>query len=66
MDVKYEPNACYFGKDEQKFYQYTVIEEAFRKRFLYAHEEISSFSTVDFFQMRYLVFRLRSKGTANG
>lgn len=66
MDVKYEPNAYYFGKDEQKFYQYTVIEEAFRKRFLYAYEEISSFSTVDFFQMRYLVFRLRSKGTANG
>lgn len=55
MDVKYVPNACYSGKDRQKFYQYTVIEKASRKRFLYAYEEQSSFSTVDFFK-RAIVF----------
>ena len=48
MDVKYVPTACYSGKDDQKFYQYTVIEEASRKRFIYAYEEQSSYSTVDF------------------
>ena len=48
MDVKYVPTACYSGKDEQKFYQYTVIEEASRKRFIYAYEEQSSYSTIDF------------------
>ena len=55
MDVKYVPTACYSGKDEQKFYQYTVIEEASRKRFIYAYEEQSSYSTVDFFK-RAIVF----------
>ena len=35
--------------------QYTVIEEASRKRFLYAYEEHSSFSTVDFLK-RAIVF----------
>ena len=50
MDVKYVPNVCYSGKDGRKFYQYTVIEEASRKRFIYAYEEQSSFSTVDFFK----------------
>lgn len=48
MDVKYVPNACYSGKDGQKFYQYTIIEEASRKRFIYAYEEQSSYSTIDF------------------
>lgn len=56
MDVKYVPNACYSGKDGQKFYQYTVIEEASRKRFLYAYEEHSSFSTVDFLKRAILFF----------
>ena len=48
MDVKYVPKACYVGKDDEKFYQYTVIEEASRKRFIYAYKEQSSYSTVDF------------------
>lgn len=55
MDVKHVPNACYSGKDGQKYYQYTVIEEASRKRFIYAYEEQSSYSTVDFFK-RAIVF----------
>ena len=48
MDVKYVPGACYSGKDEQEFYQYTVIEEASRKRFIFAYQEHSSYSTIDF------------------
>lgn len=48
MDVKYVPEACYSGMDEQKFYQYTMIEEATRERFIYPYMEQSSYSTIDF------------------
>ncbi len=48
MDVKFVPKVCYAGKDDSKFYQYTMIEEASRKRFIYPYEEVSSYSTVDF------------------
>lgn len=56
MDVKYVPSACYSGSDEQKYYQYTVIEEASRKRFIYAYQEQSSYSTIDFFKRAILFF----------
>ena len=39
MDVKYVPSACYAGEDGEKFYQYTMLEEASRKRFIYAYRE---------------------------
>ena len=42
LDVKYVPNACYSGTVTQKFYQYTVIDEASRERFLYPYMEQSS------------------------
>lgn len=48
LDVKYVPAACYVGKDGEKYYQYTIIEEASRKRFIYAYQEQSSYSTLDF------------------
>lgn len=48
LDVKYVPTACYTGKDDEKFYQYTMVEEASRKRFIYPYKEQSGFSTVDF------------------
>lgn len=48
MDVKYVPKACYSGVDGSKFYQYTIIDEATRERFIYAYPEQSSYSTVDF------------------
>lgn len=48
MDVKYVPAACYSGSIPQKFYQYTVIDEASRERFIYPYMEQSSYSTVDF------------------
>ncbi len=48
MDVKFFPKVYYAGKDVRKFYQYTMLEEASRKRFIYAYEKNSSFSTIDF------------------
>ncbi len=48
MDVKYVPKECYSGQGNQKFYQYTVIDEASRERFIYPYKEQSSYSTVDF------------------
>ena len=49
IDVKFVPEACIVGDAAgQKFYQYTMIEEASRKRFIYAYEENSSYSTIDF------------------
>lgn len=56
MDVKYIPLVCYVGKDGQKFYQYTMLEEASRKRFIYAYEEHSSFSTIDFVKRAIIYF----------
>ena len=56
MDVKYVPAACYSGKDDQRFYQYTVIEEASRKRFIYAYQEQSSYSTIDFIKRAVVFF----------
>lgn len=31
----------------EKFYQYTIIDEASRERFIYPYKEQSSYSTVD-------------------
>jgi transposase InsO family protein len=48
MDVKYVPTVCYTGSVPQKFYQYTIIDEASRERFLYPYMEQSNYSTTDF------------------
>lgn len=48
MDVKYVPSACYVGTDGERFYQYTMIDEASRERFIFPYKEQSSYSTVDF------------------
>ena len=56
LDVKYVPRACFVGTDSQKFYQYTVIEEASRKRFIYAYEEQSGYSSVDFLKRAITYF----------
>ena len=48
MDVKYIPKECYYGTDGEKFYQYTIIDEASREIFIYPYKEQSSYSTVDF------------------
>lgn len=48
LDVKYVPKACYLGELPDKFYQYTMIDEASRQRFIYPYREQSSYSTIDF------------------
>lgn len=48
MDVKYVPLACYSGLDGQSFYQYTMLEEASRVRFIWPYKEQSGYSTNDF------------------
>lgn len=56
MDVKYVPTACYSGTDGERFYQYTVIDEASRQRFIYPYREQSSYSTVDFIKKAIVFF----------
>ena len=56
MDVKYVPKTCYVGIDEQKFYQYTVINDASRERFIYPYKEQSSYSTIDFVKRAIVYF----------
>ena len=56
MDVKYVPAACYAGTDGDKFYQYTMIDEASRERFIYAYKEQSSYSTIDFTKRAIIFF----------
>ncbi|MCM1309223.1 MAG: DDE-type integrase/transposase/recombinase [Butyrivibrio sp.] len=48
LDVKYVPTACCSGSVPQRYYQYTVIDEATRERFIYPYMEQSGYSTCDF------------------
>ena len=56
MDVKVVPKKCYVGKMPDKFYQYTVIDEASRERFIYPYKEQSSYSTIDFVKRAIVYF----------
>lgn len=70
LDVKYVPMECNNSRDPviRRYYQYTVIDEATRQRFLYAYEEQSGYSTVDFVSraIRYFGYRPRIIQTDNG
>lgn len=59
MDVKYVPTVCYTGSVPQKFYQYTVIDEASRERFLYPYMEQTSYSTCDFLKKAITYFKYK-------
>jgi len=52
MDVKYVPVECYKGEiihaDDKKYFQYTIIDEATRERFLFPYKEHNVSSTLDF------------------
>lgn len=48
MDVKYVPKVCYVGQMPDTFYQYTMIDEATRQRFIYAYKEASGDTTKKF------------------
>ena len=56
MDVKYVSTACYSGSVPQKFYQYTIIDDASRERFIFPYMEQNSYSTVDFLKHAILYF----------
>ena len=56
MDVKVVPKQCYVGELPDKFYQYTVIDEASRERFIYPYKEQSSYSTIDFVKRAIVYF----------
>ena len=45
---KVGPKQCYNGQIPDRFYQYTFIDEASRKRFIYSYKEQSSYSTIGF------------------
>ena len=57
LDVKYVPRQCYVGdyREERRYYQYTVIDEASRERFIYPYMEQNATTTLDFVK-RAIVF----------
>ena len=62
LDVKYVPRDCYTGNEPyERFYQYTVIDEASRKRFIRAYKEQSQDSTVDFVLRAFKFFGYKPK-----
>ena len=63
FDVKYVPRNCYVGefKEERRFYQYTVIDEASRERFIYPYLEQNATSTVDCIKRAIVYFGYKPK-----
>lgn len=62
LDVKYVSRECYTGAFEwSQYFQYTVIDEASRKRFIYAYKEQNQESTVDFILRAFKFFGYRPK-----
>lgn len=51
----------YVGELPDKFYQYTVIDEASRERFIYPYKEQSSYSTIDFVKRAIIYFGNKSE-----
>lgn len=61
MDVKFVPKNCYVGHTDDKFFQYTMLDEASRERFIYPYKEHSSYSTIDFFKRAIVYFDYKPK-----
>jgi transposase InsO family protein len=63
LDVKYVPRSCKASSlaFDHKFYQYTVIDEATRERFIYFYEEQDSLNSIDFMKRAITYFRYRPK-----
>ena len=57
LDVKYVPSTCYVGEIPDRFYQYTMIDEASIERFIYPYREQSGYSTIDFVKRAINYFR---------
>lgn len=58
LDVKVVPYECRTKEVpfDMKFYQYTIIDEATRERFIYAYKEQNADSTCDFIKRAILYF----------
>lgn len=63
MDVKYVPRECFRGIAQKKleicnarYYQYTMIDEATRERFLFPYPELSARATKDFVKSALVYF----------
>ncbi len=58
LDVKFVPNECKAtGKlFDKRFYQYTIIDEATRERFIYAYDEHTARATCDFVKRAIIYF----------
>ncbi len=63
LDVKYVPFECrtHAVLADRNFFQYTVIDEATRERFIYPYEELSAQNTVDFLLRAFLYFGYKPK-----
>ena len=63
LDVKYVPRSCYTSSvpNDDKYYQYTVIDEASRERFIYPYKEQSSYSTIGFVKRAIVYFGYKPK-----
>ena len=57
-DVKFVPKDCATSTlpSDTKFYQYTMIDEASRERFIYHYDEHSSYSSCDFVKRAILYY----------
>lgn len=62
LDVKFVPLECYSGNGaNERFFQYTVIDEATRKRYIRAYKEQSQESTIDFILKAFRFFGYKPK-----
>lgn len=63
IDVKFVPNECKCDNFpvDKKFYQYTCIDEASRKRFIYHYDSHTPMDTVDFVHRCFLYYEYKPK-----
>ena len=70
LDVKYVPSECknVLIAGWQRYYQYTILDEATRQRFIFPYEELSAWNTVDFVRraIEFFGYTPRKIQTDNG
>ncbi|MDR2828809.1 MAG: DDE-type integrase/transposase/recombinase [Acholeplasmatales bacterium] len=55
LDVKYVPAVCCTNKE--KYYQYTILDEATRERFIYPYTKRNAYNSVDFLKRAIKYFK---------
>lgn len=61
LDVKFIPKHCDVSGNTERLYQYTVIDEASRERFIYPYTEHNSYTTVQFIKKAIAYFKYKPK-----